>query len=169
MSERENFTPFHKPLNKMKHLYLFLISLAIACLISCAKKDGYVLIDTRIDVRVVNSSGEDLLNAPRIFDKTSFKFTSISDKETKLQLSLFEETKTNINSLAIYCHNDVGTNSNVAVLQVGSTKPDTIRCEFYRNKGYFTCTKVWLNGEVKYDKTNNLYGSTAAREITLVK
>ncbi len=153
----------------MKQLYLFFISSTIACLFSCAKKDGYVVIDTRIDVRVVNSSGEDLLNAPRIFDKTSFKFTSISDKETKLQLSLFEETKTNINSLAIFSWNDIGTNSNVAVLQLGSTKPDTIRCEFYRNKGYFTCTKVWVNGQVKYDKTNNLHGNTALREITLVK
>lgn len=147
----------------MKHLYLLFISLAFTCLISCAKKDGYVVIDTRVDVKVVNSLGENLLIAPRTFDKTNVKFTSISNEETKLQVSFFE------NTLAIFSQSDIGTNSNVAILRLGTTKPDTIRSEFYRNKGYFTCTKVWLNGQVKYDKTNNIHASTAVREITLVK
>lgn len=148
----------------MKRLQLLMISFGLITIISCKGGD---IIDTIIRVNVVNSLGQDLLNSPRTFDKTNVKFTSISNPETKLQASVWEDVKAN--TLAIYSTNDVGTNSNTAVLRLGTTKPDTIRCEFFRNKGYFTCTKVWLNGKLTFDRGNNKYSGGGTREITLVK
>lgn len=139
------------------------IILCIAvCLFSCKKEVG-TFVSTNVQFNVVNSQGQDLLNS--VFTKDNIQVTHLVNGEyvkPSQQISIDKET---LHVLTVF--DKAGSEPNITIIQFGNSKPDTIRKELLITSNSVYCSKVWINGELKFDDSNQT--NLIPRRFTLVK
>ena len=147
----------------MKTVTCSLMILVLCGLMSCKKQAGdSVSVD--LDISVVNSQGQDLLNS--VYTKDNIILSHLVDGKNVPYVKIPSDGifKDGLHILKVFPYNT--SQPSITLIQFGDTKPDTIRREFLRGENYIYCSKVWFNEELKYDdnKITNKY-----RRFTIVK
>ena len=146
----------------MKILGYSLICTLLFCWASCKKNEG-VFISTDVEISVVNSQGQDLLNS--LYTKDNIIVSRLVNGQNLPYTKEVIIRKENLHVLRLFASN---TNEpNITLIQFGLLKPDTIRCEFLKSEGSIYCSKVWFNENLKFDdsKQTNLI----ERRFTIIK
>jgi hypothetical protein len=132
------------------------------CVFSCKKEIG-TLVSTNVDFNVINAQGQDLLNS--VFTKDNILVTHLVNGEYVKPSQEIRIYKATLHVLTIY---DKGNSEpNITLIQFGNSKPDTIRKELLKTNNSVFCSKVWINGELKFDDSKRT--NSIRRLITLVK
>ncbi len=146
----------------------------ILCILSC-KKDGWIHVDTIIEIQVKDTQGQDLLNSPAVYSENNITVTYITtgptDQNPITRTKKFEIIKqpTGLNILKVFPtfpHRSSKDRQTITLIQFGTAKPDTLRSEFEINGGSVVGTKVWFNAVLKAQKTSN---ADFSRSFTIVK
>jgi len=156
----------------MKAYIISLFSVLLLFGASCKKPDAVV--SPNIRIKVLNVQGQDLLNAPVVYDKNNITVSHIinGQKETYSELNAnshkgfrFVDGGAGLNILIVY-PTVTNEDTSTTFIQFGTLPPDTIKCGFIRNGKSVYCNKVWLNGELKF---SDIPRTNAPRELTFVK
>ena len=150
--------------------------LALLVLLSC-KKDGGISVSTAINIKVLNALGQDLLNAPLLYDKNNITVPPIKNGQNVANTGgsspkiIIDKGQLGLNVLTLHPSLPESLNLNEqlteTLLQFGNANPDTVRCKFLINDGSIYCSKIWVNGALKF--SDEPQTNTVPRSITLVK
>lgn len=117
---------------------------------------------TRILISVVDSQGNNLLNPPSSVAGNIKVFYLVNGKENLVGRpgGVIKEVDKYVYELL---PNATPTESlPVTIMDFGLLGSDKIKCQIVRDDGVTLVTKVWVNGEVKWD-------NSGPRTITIVK
>lgn len=147
----------------------FLVFLVL--LFSCrGNNEDFFSVDTRIDIKVVDSIGNNLLN-PNLSnsyreDEIKIYFLINGEKiyiwEPLMQFPnrfyIYNEFNSGDYRIRIFPNDTAHTDLPVTLIQWDTNDMDTIVCHFKRTKGYINCDYLWYN-EMYIDPklTNNRY------------
>ncbi|WP_343704066.1 hypothetical protein [Chitinophaga sp.] len=146
----------------MKTKYLFPLCLLATALFSCKKKDGPVVIDTDLTLKVSDAQGKDLLNPQTgVYDAATIALFYIvngqkvpvysSSRDLPKNFQLVENAAKNEHLLRIFPNMEKEARPQT-LIQWNDADTDTITCEFQRPGSSVFLTKIWLNGELKWEK-----------------
>lgn len=155
----------------MKKLLVFLL-----LLISCKEKmETSYGVDTRIDIQVIDSLGNNLLN-PSV--SNSYKeeeiriYFIINGEKTNIweplmqfpnRFYIYDDFNTGDHRIRIFPNDSKNEDLPVTLIQWDINDTDTIVCHFKRVEGYISCDHLWYNGMyIDPALTNN-------RNFTIVK
>lgn len=147
----------------MKIFILCLISIYLFCTFSCKKEKEGVVVDTAVRISVVNSQGQDLLNF--LYNKSNITLNRIVNGQKVPYTKEFTIHQENLHVLTLFPSDTI--EPNLTLIQFGIAKPDTLRMEFLINSGSIYCSKVWFNGELKFDDSEHT--NITERHFTIVK
>lgn len=147
----------------MKIFIPFLI-LQIAFLSSCKKhyKQGPVVIDIGVDIWYQN--GQQNLFGPQnpvyslqdvslfyLINGTAMEVNN-SNLDAPKGVRLYEDAENKANIISVSPNTNLQNLKSETVIKIGKEISDTITCEFQKpNEASLIVTKVWYNGELKWD------------------
>lgn len=154
----------------LKSCFHIIVASTVLFILSC-KKDGYVSISTDMKIQVMNNHGQDLLNNPLIYDENNIRVTYIEDGQSQPNHSSrkFSIDRVNgLNALTVFpLVAKVNKETTITLIQFGTSKPDTIRCEYIIDGGSIYCAKVWFNETIKFN--DNPVTNTKLRVFSIMK
>lgn len=155
----------------MKKLLVFLLLLS-----SCKEKmETYLNMDTTMDIQVMDSQGNNLLNPilSNSYKKEEIKiFFMINGEKTYIyeplmqfpnRFHIYDDFNTGDYHIRIFPNDSKNEDLPVTLIQWDTNDIDTIVCHFKREEGYIYCDYLWYN-EMYIDPalTNN-------RHFTIIK
>lgn len=164
----------------MKKIFFLIV---ICSLMSCTsdnepKTSNYVY-NISTDIIVTTNNNEDLLNTdtPNYFDNDAIRIEHLKNNgnyiefyqpnlDYKYDFMIYNDSGFNVFRLFNQIGRDYIINNKItSVIKWNATKRDTIVTELTETPNNLTKTKVWVNGELKYDMHNGL----TPEVITIVK
>lgn len=163
----------------LRNFYLALSLLALTTIFfACKKQINSTIVDTFIDILLVNDQNQNLLAAPAIINSSDISLYYVVNGEPQL----FNKPTANApkgfliikdpdgRTLLRIFPNDSKEKFPITLLKIGNSKMDTIKCENdKKGSHYLSSIRVWHNGVLKYDIAAGIYGSNGLREITIKK
>jgi hypothetical protein len=151
-----------------KGLFLFLSVLVIITVSCKLESPDPVVIDNQVDINYTNSQEEDLLDTSVTagFSADSIHLYNVVNgikKEVNNRVDyphnffIYKNEQFNKHVLRVFLEVDT------TYLQLNRKITDTIACKFYRSENKLIITKVWYNGNLKWDN------SAVSREFTIIK
>jgi len=146
-------------------IFIPLLVLQIAFLSSCKKnyKQGPVVIDTGVDIWYQN--GQQNLFGPQnpvyslqdvslfyLINGTPIQVYNGNFDDPTKGVRLYEDTENKVNIISVLSNTNLQNLKSETVIKIGKAISDTITCEFQKpNEASLIVTKVWYNGELKWD------------------
>lgn len=127
-----------------------LLIILILPVISCGKPIANL--DTRIDFRVVNAQGQNLLNTPGGYNKNNINLYYVIYGHTRLysqpKLDADKGFMINDSTITVYLNHLRYEKTSLTLIKFGDSKTDTIEAKFKFTGNYSThLEKVWYNGK----------------------
>lgn len=152
----------------MKKIFISILFTILISLFSC-KKTKDVIVDIGIGINVVNQQGQNLLSAPAVLNMDNIDVYYVENGVAKLFYNKDLGTPKAFKILGLsgsesifLFPNEVNEDFPATLIKFGSLGTDTIKCQYQRTDGNLICTKVWLNGQLKYTYSGE-------RTITIIK
>jgi hypothetical protein len=140
----------------MKKIYILLLFATLLSALSC-KKPQDITVDIGIGIKVVNQQGQNLLSSPLNLNMENIEVYYVENGVEKLfyDKDLGTPKAFRIGGLLgseeiFLFPNTVVEDFPVTLIKFGSLGTDTIKCQYKRTEGDLICTKVWLNGQLRY-------------------
>ncbi len=146
----------------MKSLKLYLLLICTLCITAC-KKEGSGMFLASIRVQIFNPQGQNLLSIPSMLDQNDIEvYYSLQGKEIIQPKSFYIEDYQGQKVMVLTPTQNPEEEFPIAIIKLGSLGSDTLKCQLTKIANSVICTKVWVNGQLKYN-------GTGERTVTLVK
>ncbi|AFL81535.1 hypothetical protein Aeqsu_2071 [Aequorivita sublithincola DSM 14238] len=135
------------------------IIIVLTFFVGCSKKDDaqeQFLYDLDVNISLNTTSGEDLLDQtnPNSFKKAEIKtYHLINGKEQVVGADdiIFQYNNEGINYFRTFVNYEGNDEFPITYIDWSETDRDTIKAEIYKSKSRIIRTKIWYNGELKWD------------------
>lgn len=142
---------------------LSLIALGLIIFISCKKTSDFSYTkDIKIEILLSDNEGFDLFDPESYtyFNKDSIKiFYIINGVEVEINNTLLDPPRNfYVNytrgrfRLQLFPNHDISEEFPITLIKFNQTATDTVRCSYERNSSSITCTKVWYNSNLAWEK-----------------
>lgn len=142
---------------------LVFIALGLTIFTSCKKTSNFSYTkDIKIEILLSDDEGFDLFNPESYtyYYPDSIKiFYIINDLEVEINNPLLTPPRNfyvNYASgryrLQLFPNHEVSEEFPVTLIKLNKTITDTVRCGYERNPGSITCTKVWYNSDIVWQR-----------------
>lgn len=154
--------------------YLLILGIIIS---SCSKKSQEMaVLDTYIDIKLTDMSGNDLLNSqsPNSYNNSNIEIFYLQNGSEQFYYCgncdhqkgyyFFERDNKFVMRLFANFESQNNNSNPITYIQWNESDRDTIQCKYYRsgNGNSINCTKVWYNGEIAWENQGE-------RIITIIK
>jgi hypothetical protein len=147
----------------MKTFQFYLLLICTLSITSC-KKEGSGMFLTSIRIQVFNSQGQNLLSAaPLELNQGNIEvYYNIQGKETLQPKSFYIEDYQGQKVIVLTPTQNPDEEFPLVKIKLGNLGSDNLKCQLTKTANSIICTKVWVNGELKYN-------GTGERTVTLIK
>lgn len=153
----------------------FIVVLTISLFTACESEDeNQFYIDRKIDVTVKDNDGNDLLNPDKggSFSEEDISILYLIDGEMKEVIRPNLEHPKNFfifeheseYRMRIFPNDQTDNDSPVTFIKWGENEIDTIKCHIETRENSIICTKVWINGELRWESE-----SLTDRHLEIIK
>jgi len=155
---------------------LVFIALGLTIFISCKKTSDFSYTkDIKIEILLSDDEGFDLFDPesyPYYYPDSIKIFYIINELEVEINNPLLNPPRNfyvNYASsryrLQLFPNHEVSEEFPITLIKFNKTITDTIRCGYERNTNSITCTKVWYNGDLVWQKN----APDQARSFEIIK
>ena len=143
-----------------------ILVISIFLLSACQKKDNNeFVLDTGFCMIVLDENNNDLLNPNNnnSFKEENIKIIYLIDgNEIEVNKPMLDYPKgfrifehKNEYRLVIFPNNDIDTEFPITYIIWNGTDRDTVKCEIRRTDNSEICRRIWYNGELTWDSSEN--------------